>query len=93
MTRLKLVLIFVGGVMCWLGFNEFTVGEGASPEPQPVELDSGRGVRCRAVVDWVPTAGLDPGEYELRVLPSGPTVRDEVANAALWFGVISGLVS
>lgn len=38
MTRLKLVLVFVGGVMCWLGFNELTVGEGASPEPQPVEL-------------------------------------------------------
>jgi CBS domain-containing protein len=28
---------------------------------------------------------------ENRVLPSGPTVRDEVANAAFWFGLLSGL--
>lgn len=38
MTRLKFVLVFVGGVICWLGFSEFRVGEGASPEPQVVEL-------------------------------------------------------
>ncbi len=29
---------------------------------------------------------------ENRVLPSGPTPRDEVANAAFWFGLVSGLV-
>jgi len=28
---------------------------------------------------------------ENRVLPSGPSVRDEVANAAFWFGLMSGL--
>jgi CBS domain-containing protein len=28
---------------------------------------------------------------ENRVLPSGPSVRDEVANAAFWFGLLSGL--
>ena len=28
---------------------------------------------------------------ENRVLPCGPTVRDEVANAAFWFGMLSGL--
>ncbi|MEC9374408.1 MAG: hypothetical protein VYC34_11220, partial [Planctomycetota bacterium] len=28
---------------------------------------------------------------ENRVLPSGPTIRDEVANAALWFGLVAGL--
>ncbi len=28
---------------------------------------------------------------ENRVLPSGPTPRDEVANAAFWFGLMSGL--
>jgi len=30
---------------------------------------------------------------ENRALPSGPTVRDEVANAALWFGLVSGLMA
>jgi CBS domain-containing protein/gamma-glutamylcysteine synthetase len=29
---------------------------------------------------------------ENRVLPSGPTVRDEVANAALWYGLVSGVL-
>lgn len=28
---------------------------------------------------------------ENRVLPSGPTVRDEVANAAFWYGLVSAL--
>ena len=28
---------------------------------------------------------------ENRVLPSGPSVRDEIANAAFWFGLLSGL--
>jgi len=28
---------------------------------------------------------------ENRILPSGPTPRDEVANAAFWFGLVSGL--
>lgn len=28
---------------------------------------------------------------ENRVLPSGPSVRDEIANAAFWFGLMSGL--
>ncbi len=28
---------------------------------------------------------------ELRIFPSGPTVVDEVANAAFWFGLIKGL--
>lgn len=30
---------------------------------------------------------------ENRVLPCGPTVRDEVANAAFWFGLLGGLAS
>jgi CBS domain-containing protein len=29
---------------------------------------------------------------ENRVLPSGPTPRDEVANAAFWYGLVSGIV-
>lgn len=30
---------------------------------------------------------------ENRVLPSGPTVRDEVANAAFWYGLVSALAN
>jgi CBS domain-containing protein len=41
-----------------------------------------------------PCYGLSPGRphlrIECRVLPSGPTVRDEVANAAFWIGLVMG---
>ena len=40
--------------------------------------------------------GISEGKAHLRIenraLPSGPTVRDEVANAAFWFGLVSGLL-
>ncbi len=42
-----------------------------------------------------PCYGISDGKPHLRienrVLPSGPTPRDEVANAAFWFGLMSGL--
>jgi CBS domain-containing protein len=41
--------------------------------------------------------GISDGRPHLRIenrlLPSGPTPRDEVANAAFWFGLISGVMS
>ncbi|MEC9440696.1 MAG: CBS domain-containing protein [Myxococcota bacterium] len=45
-----------------------------------------------------PCYGINPGEsmahlrIENRVLPAGPTPRDEVANAAFWFGLMSGVL-
>lgn len=36
--QLKLVLIFLGGVLTWVGYQEFRVSEGASADPQLVEL-------------------------------------------------------
>jgi CBS domain-containing protein len=40
--------------------------------------------------------GISEGKPHLRienrVLPSGPTPRDEVANAAFWFGLVSGVL-
>ena len=41
---------------------------------------------CYGMTDGVPHLRI-----ENRVLPSGPTCLDEVANAALWFGMISEL--
>jgi CBS domain-containing protein/gamma-glutamyl:cysteine ligase YbdK (ATP-grasp superfamily) len=43
---------------------------------------------CYGVTDGKPHLRI-----ENRVLPSGPTVTDEIANAALWFGLISVLAS
>lgn len=41
---------------------------------------------CYGVTDGRPHLRI-----ENRILPSGPTVIDEVANAAFWFGLVSGL--
>ena len=37
--------------------------------------------------------GIAHLRIENRILPCGPTVRDEVANAAFWYGLMSGLVA
>lgn len=41
---------------------------------------------CYGLTDGVPHLRI-----EQRVLPSGPSVADEVANGAFWFGLVSGL--
>lgn len=43
---------------------------------------------CYGVAD-----GIAHLRIENRVLPSGPSVLDEVANAAFWFGLVSGLAN
>ncbi|HMB67797.1 MAG TPA: glutamate-cysteine ligase family protein [bacterium] len=42
---------------------------------------------CYGVLDGKPTLRI-----ENRALPAGPTVVDEVANAAFWFGLVSGMI-
>ncbi|MEM7262016.1 MAG: glutamate-cysteine ligase family protein, partial [Planctomycetota bacterium] len=43
-----------------------------------------------------PCYGITNGKPHLRienrVIPAGPSIRDEVANAAFWFGLMAGLV-
>ena len=43
---------------------------------------------CYGILDGKPHLRI-----ENRVLPSGPSVLDEVANAAFWFGLMSGVLS
>ncbi len=43
---------------------------------------------CYGVLNGVPHLRI-----ENRVLPSGPTPHDEVANAAFWFGLLGGIVA
>ena len=42
---------------------------------------------CYGISDGMPHLRI-----ENRILPSGPTPRDEMANAAFWFGLISGVL-
>jgi CBS domain-containing protein/gamma-glutamyl:cysteine ligase YbdK (ATP-grasp superfamily) len=68
------------------------------------ELESGRAPSLKAlrlhnstVYRWNRVCyGISDGKPHLRIenriLPSGPTPRDEMANAAFWFGLISGVL-
>jgi CBS domain-containing protein len=68
------------------------------------ELENGRAPSLKAlrlhnstVYRWNRVCyGISDGKphirIENRILPSGPTPRDEMANAAFWFGLISGVI-
>jgi CBS domain-containing protein/gamma-glutamyl:cysteine ligase YbdK (ATP-grasp superfamily) len=62
---------------------------GAAPKLQALRLHNGTVYRwnrpCYGVMDGVPHLRI-----ECRVLPAGPTVVDEVANAAFWSGLVLG---
>ena len=65
-----------------------TLAKGAIPQLKALRLHNGTVYRwnraCYGVAD-----GKAHLRIELRVLPSGPTVVDEIANAAFWLGLMS----
>jgi CBS domain-containing protein len=64
--------------------------EGRAPQLKALRLHNGTVYRWNR-----PCYGITDGKPHLRIenryIPSGPTIRDEVANAALWFGVVCAL--
>jgi CBS domain-containing protein len=64
--------------------------EGKAPQLKALRLHNGTVYRWNR-----PCYGITDGKPHLRIenryIPSGPTIRDEVANAALWFGVVCAL--
>lgn len=66
------------------------IERGGVPLLQALQLHNGTVYRwnraCYGILNGVPHLRI-----ENRILPSGPTAVDEVANAALWFGLVSGL--
>ena len=66
------------------------IAAGVPPELKALRLHNGTVYRwnrpCYGVID-----GKAHLRIENRLLPSGPTVVDEVANAAFWFGLIAAL--
>ncbi|MBZ0267801.1 CBS domain-containing protein [bacterium] len=64
---------------------------GGIPKLQALQLHNSTVYRwnrpCYGVLDGKPNLRI-----ENRALPAGPTVVDEVANAAFWFGLVSGMV-
>ena len=64
--------------------------KGEAPKLKAISLHNGTVYRwnraCYGITDGKPHLRI-----ENRVLPSGPTPLDEIANAAFWFGLISAL--
>ncbi len=65
---------------------------GAIPELKALRLHNGTIYRWNRACYGV-MGGLPHLRIELRVLPSGPTVVDEIANSAFWYGLIAGMES
>lgn len=67
--------------------------QGRIPELAALRLHNSTVYRWNRVCYGVGEDGAAHLRIENRALPSGPTVQDEVANAALWFGLVSGLLA
>jgi CBS domain-containing protein/gamma-glutamylcysteine synthetase len=66
------------------------LGRGEVPALKALRLHNGTIYRwtrpCYGILDGKPHLRI-----ENRILPSGPTLIDEMANAAFWFGLLSGM--
>ncbi len=65
--------------------------EGRTPQLKALRLHNGTIYRWNRPCYGISENGKPHLRIELRVLPSGPTVADEVANGALWLGLMSEL--
>ncbi len=66
------------------------LARGEIPRLRALSLHNGTVYRWNRPVYGV-SGGKPHLRIENRILPAGPTVLDEVANAAFWFGLVSGL--
>ena len=64
---------------------------GAVPELKALRLHNGTIYRWNRACYGISENGRPHLRIELRVLPSGPTVADEVASAAFWLGLMAEL--
>jgi len=65
--------------------------EGRVPTMKALRTHNGTIYRWNRVAYGVSENGKPHLRIELRVLPSGPTIADEVANGALWLGLMTEL--
>ncbi len=67
------------------------IEDGQAPSLKALRLHNSTVYRwnrvCYGISDGKPHLRI-----ENRILPSGPTVRDEVANAAFWYGLVNGVL-
>jgi CBS domain-containing protein len=67
--------------------------QGKVPELRALRLHSGTIYRWNRPVYGISPNGKPHLRIELRVLPSGPSIVDEVANAAFWLGLMKELTA
>ncbi len=67
-----------------------TLEAGGVPSLRALQLHNGTVYRWNRACYGI-TAGKPHLRIENRILPAGPSVVDEVANAAFWFGAVHGL--
>jgi CBS domain-containing protein len=67
------------------------LASGKSPDLRAMRLHNGTIYRWNRACYGISENGKPHLRIELRVLPSGPTVADEIANAALWLGLMTEL--
>lgn len=68
------------------------VERGEAPKLSALRLHNGTVYRWNRACYGINDDGLAHLRIENRVLPAGPTILDEVANAAFFFGLMSGVV-
>jgi len=66
------------------------IAEGRAPRLDALRLHAGTVYRWNRAVYGI-SDGAPHIRIENRALPAGPTIIDEVSNAALWFGAMAGL--
>ena len=75
-----------------IGEDPFTaLARGDAPTLKALRLHNSTIYRWNRVCYGI-SDGRPHLRIENRILPSGPTVRDEVANAAFWYGLVSGIL-
>jgi CBS domain-containing protein len=66
--------------------------QGDVPQLEALQLHNGTVYRWNRACYGI-TEGKPHLRIENRILPSGPSTVDQIANAAFWFGLVSGLAS
>jgi CBS domain-containing protein len=67
------------------------IAEKSAPQLQALRVQNSTVYRWNRPCYGISANGAPHLRIENRVLPSGPTVQDEIANAALWLGAMTGM--
>jgi len=67
------------------------IADGRAPQLAALQLHNGTVYRWNRACYGLSAPDKAHLRIENRVLPSGPTVLDEIANAAFWFGLLNGV--